>query len=177
MKAPQTGQYQTPCTTFTDSEDEDELGFVNERKCKPLEDPFNTKMAAAIKRFAPNAIYKSCDEIEYPQVDFNHLNSHFIKNIPEPKSYPINGCSSESEFYDKSNFGKRPTFWCNFPFGAKAGYDTNLGVVKVPDQPIFGYIYTEGHGFKIHAATPSSRASCTSSGAPHFKSRRGRAGG
>merc|ERR1719154_459998 len=30
MIAPQTGPYQTPCTTFTDREDEDELGFVNE---------------------------------------------------------------------------------------------------------------------------------------------------
>ena len=89
MKAPETGPCRTPCTTFEDSEDEDELGFVNERKCEPLEDPFNTKMVAAIQRFAPNAIYTSFKEVEYPQVNFNHLNSHFIKNIPKPQFYPI----------------------------------------------------------------------------------------
>ena len=83
----------------------------------------------------------------------------------------------EPKFYDISNFKERPTFWSsNYPFGAEAGYDTNVGVVKVPDQPIFGYIWTEG-SFKIHAAPPSSRATCTSSGAPGSKLRRGRAGG
>ena len=174
-KAPQTGPYRTPDTTFTDSGDEAELRIVNERKCKPLEDPFITKMAAAIKRFTPNAIYKSCKEVEYPQVDFNHLNSHFIKNIPKPQSYPIHGCSQETEFYDQSNFRKRPTFYNPFPFGSKEGYDTNVGVVKVPDQPIFGYIWSDGN-FKIFAAPPS-KATCTSSGAPGFKFRRGRAGG
>ena len=175
LKAPQTGPYQTPDTTFTDSEDEAELRNVNERKCEPLEDPFITKMAAAIKRFTPNAICKSCKEVEYPQVDLNHLNSHFIKNIPKPQSYPIHGCSQEPEFYDQSNFRKRPTFYNPFPFGADQGYDTNVGVVKVPDQPIFGYIWSDGE-FKIFAAPPS-RASCTSSGAIPRGQRRGRSGG
>ena len=86
---PQTCPYQTPCTTFMDTEDESDIEEVNERKCEPLEDPFNTKMVAAIQRFAPNAIYTSFKEVEYPQVNFNHLNSHFIKNIPKPQFYPI----------------------------------------------------------------------------------------
>ena len=111
-------------------------------------------MSAKVAALAPHATYKPVKEVEYPQVDFNHLNSHFIKNIPKPQSYPIHGCSKESEFYDKSKFGKRPTFWSFYPFGSVDGYDTNLGVVKVPDQPIFGYIWSEG-SFKIHAAPPS----------------------
>ena len=177
LKAPQTGPcHWTPCTTFTDSEEEEGIEMFNERKCEPKKDEFYTKMAAAIVRFAPDAIYKSrAAEVEYPQVDFNHLNSHFIKNIPKPQSYPIHGCSQEPEFYDRSNFQKRPTFYNSFPFGADQGYDTNVGVVKVPDQPIFGYIWSDGD-FKIFAAPPS-KATCTSSGAPGFKFRRGRAGG
>ena len=175
--APQTGPVRTPDTSFTDTEDESKIEEVNERKCEPQVDDFVSKMSAKVAALAPLATYKPVKEVEYPQVDFNHLNSHFIKNIPRPESYPIYGCSEDSEFYNKSNHGKRPTFFNSFPFGAKPGYDTNLGIVAVPDQPIFGYIWTEDHGFKIHAAPPSSRASCTSSGAIPRGQRRGRSGG
>ena len=69
-------------------------------------------MSAKVAELTPNAIYKlPVQEFEYSQVDFNHLNSHFMKNIPKPESYPIYGCSIESEFYDASNIKKRPTFW------------------------------------------------------------------
>ena len=175
--APKTGPVRTPDTSFTDTEDESDIEVVNERKCEPQVDDFVSKMSTKIAALVPLAIYKSCKEVEYPQVDFNHLNSHFIKNIPKPESHPMYGCSNDPEFYDKGNHGKRPTFFNSFPFGAKPGYDTNLGIVAVPDQPIFGYIWTENHGFKIHAAPPSSRASCTSSGAIPRGQRRGRSGG
>ena len=176
--APQTGPVRTTsCTSFSDAEDESEIEEVNKRKCEPQVDDFVSKMSAKVAALAPLATYKPVKEVEYPQVDFNHLNSHFIKNIPKPESYPIYGCSEDSEFYDISKHGKRPTFFNSFPFGAKPGYDTNLGIVAVPDQPIFGYIWTENHGFKIHAAPPSSRASCTSSGAIPRGQRRGRSGG
>ena len=176
--APKTGPVRMPDTSFTDTEDESDIEVINERKCEPKEDEFVSKMSANIAALVPLAIYRPpTKEVEYPQVDFNHLNSHFIKNIPKPESYPIYGCSEDSEFYEKSNHGKRPTFFNSFPFGAKQGYDTNLGIVAVPDQPIFGYIWTENQGFKIHAAPPSSRTSCTSSGATPRGQRRGRSGG
>ena len=175
--APEIGPYRTPCTSFTDTEDESELEEVNERKCQPEVDNFVSKMSARVAALAPLATYKPVKEVEYPQVDLNHLNSHFIKNIPKPCLYPILGCSDDPEFYARVDHRREiQNFFKEFPRGSEYGYSTNLGIVAVPDQPIFGYIWSGGE-FMIQAATPSSRASCTSSGAPTFKSRRGRAGG
>ena len=112
MTALEFGPVRTPCTSFTDTEDEFEIEEVNERRCQPEVDKFVSKMSAKVAELTPNAIYKPpVQEFEYSQVDFNHLNSHFMKNIPKPESYPIYGCSIESEFYDASNIKKRPTFW------------------------------------------------------------------
>ena len=115
MTALEFGPVRTPCTSFTDTEDEFEIE-VNERRCQPEVDKFVSKMSAKVAELTHNAIYiykPPVQEFEYSQVDFNHLNSHFMKNIPKPESYPIYGCSIESEFYDASNINikKRPTFW------------------------------------------------------------------
>ena len=40
MTAPEVGPIRMPCTSFTDTEDESEIGEINERKCKPKVDKF-----------------------------------------------------------------------------------------------------------------------------------------
>ena len=42
--------------------------------------------------------------------------------------------------------GCRRKFECLTPFGLKAAFDTNLGLVAVPEEPIGGYIYKSGTG-------------------------------
>ena len=69
------GPVRTPCTSFTDTEEESEIEEVNERKCEPRVDHFVSEMSAKVAALAPPATYKPVKEVEYPQVDFNHLNS------------------------------------------------------------------------------------------------------
>ena len=40
LTAVEVGPVRTPCTSFTDTEDESEIGEINERKCKPKVDKF-----------------------------------------------------------------------------------------------------------------------------------------
>ena len=168
--APKTGPVRMPDTSFTDTEDESDIEVINERKCEPKEDEFVSKMSANIAALVPLAIYRPPTKVEYPQVDLNHLNSHFIKNIPKPYLNPILGCSNDPQFYARVDH--RPgikNFYKEFPFGSEYGYDTNLGIVAVPDRPIHGYVWSGGE-WKVYASRPSPTL-------PDFKVRRGRAGG
>ena len=168
--APQTGPVRTPDTSFTTTDDESETEEVNERKCEPKVDNFVSRMSAKVAALAPLATYKPAKEVEYPQVDLNLLNSHFIKNIPKPDLLPILGCSNDLQFYARVDH--RPgikNFYKEFPFGSDYGYNTNRGIVAVPDHPIHGYVWSGGE-WKVHASLPSSTL-------PNFKVKRGRAGG
>ena len=48
LTAPEVGLIRTPCTSFTDTEDESEIEEVNERKCEPKVEVFVSKMSAKI---------------------------------------------------------------------------------------------------------------------------------
>jgi len=168
--APMTGPVRTPDTSFTDTEDESKIEVVNERKCEPQVDEFVAKMTANIAALVPLAIYRPPIKVEYPQVDLCQLNQHFLRNIPKPESFPILGCSNDLEFYARVDH--RPgikNFYKEFPFGSEYGYNSNLGIVAMPDHPIHGYVWSGGE-WKVHASLPSSTL-------PNFKVKRGRAGG
>ena len=137
---------------------------------EPKEDKFVSKMSGKAAALAPHATYKPVKEVEYPQVDLNHLNSHFIKNIPKPYLLPILGCSDDPKFYARVDHRQGiQNFYKEFPFGSKFGYRTNLGIVAVPDRPIHGYVWSGGE-WMVYASLPSSTL-------PDFKVRKGRAGG
>ena len=172
--APQTGPVRTPDTSFTDTEDESTIKVTNERKGEPKEDEFVYKMSANIAALVPLAIYRPHTKVEYPRVDLFQLNQHFLRNIPKPENFPIQGCSEDPGFYDRSRLTSETVRLCFFnphPFGSEYGYATNLGIVPVPEDPIHGYVWHGGQ-WTIYASLPSSSPPSS----PH-RSRRGRSGG
>ena len=60
------------------------------------------------------------------------------------------GAVKETEHDSRSQFTES-----KFPFGALPGFETSLGVVAVPEEPIGGYVYAGGAGdateWRLHA--------------------------
>ena len=102
-----------------------------------------------IKVPAPDNIYHT--------IDIFNVNQRFIENIPKPNSYPVLGVSQDPDFYHKSYGRDNPTksFLSSFPHGALSGYETNLGIVAPPTDPIHGYIWSDHfRSFVLHAVRP-----------------------
>ena len=100
--------------------------------------------------------------IQYPSIDLHSVNTRFIDNIPKPSLFPVHGVSPDPDFYHKwypSNepYKKIQKFREPYPFGAEYGYDTNVGVVLPSSDPIHGYIWVKGEGWKLHAVKPGER--------------------
>jgi len=99
-------------------------------------------------------------EVAVPRVDFAKVKPHLHKNLPKPNLYPVHSCSPDPKFYTDCHMvrhdahhqgcsgGCKPLFdMANVcPFGSLAGFETNLGVVPIPQAPIGGYIYKGGTG-------------------------------
>ena len=89
-----------------------------------------------------------------PHVNWRSLNPNQFKNLPQPSAFPVQGCSLDPDLYLK----KEPVYTQGYyrsrlvweissnPFGYKYGFNTNMGVVAVPDIPIHGYRCCEGSG-------------------------------
>ena len=137
-----------------------------------------------------------------PGIAFEKVNSGAIKRFPTPSKFPVMSASQDESFYEKPcdhsqfrinyntyNLEPHPCdCLANFekpnPFGSLPGYETNLGVVRVPSTPLYGYVWdTASSNWLLHAEVPQqgddsrhqdqrtpSRRSRTSSG-------RGRTGG
>ena len=97
-------------------------------------------------------------------------------SLPNPEHFPIHSASQDPNFYmdRKSYYG---TMSAEFdvgksPFGTIPGYNTTMGILPVPDQPMGGYIYClETNVWLLHATTvPTSRVRWGTA-------RRGRQGG
>ena len=84
----------------------------------------------------------------YPVIDWSKVNERFLKNLPTPGSFPIQGCSNFGEVAKKDHS-------CGLaPHGYKRGYLTNLGVVAPQeDQLAHGYVSTKD-GWVLHAQYP-----------------------
>ena len=107
-------------------------------------------------------LQEAAPEIEYPTIDLNRVNSRFIDNIPKPSLFPIHGVSSDPDFYHKwydSNepYKKIQKFRQPYPFGAEYGYETNVGVVLPSTEPVHGYIWCKGEGWRLYAVKPGDR--------------------
>ena len=98
-------------------------------------------------------------EVPIPRVDFSKVKPHLHRNLPKPTDHPVHSCSQDPKFYaecfrsDSHNIyyacGStpcKPKFDTTFPFGSLPGFETNLGIVAVPQAPIGGYIYAGGCG-------------------------------
>ena len=112
------------------------------------------EMTTRINLLAPDGKYKVTKPLKY-KVDFNKMNSHFIRNIPEPVFYPVLGCSQDPDFYRQEGMLTNPerNFYnkslenknYRYPHGGIYGYDTDVGIVPVPDEPIHGHVWKNGH--------------------------------
>jgi len=100
-------------------------------------------------------------EVAVPKVDFSKVKPHLHRNLPKPNLYPVHSCSPDPKFYTECYLvrhvdnhqgcagGCKPLFDANVsptPFGCLPGFETNLGVVSIPQAPIGGYIYKGGTG-------------------------------
>ena len=99
--------------------------------------------------------------ITYHTIDLQNVNARFIENIPKPTYFPIHGVSPDPDFYHKWYPSAEPykrdlKFLKPNPFGGAYGYQTNIGIVPPPTDPIHGYIWTEQYGgtFVLHAVKP-----------------------
>ena len=100
--------------------------------------------------------------IQYPSIDLHSVNTRFIDNIPKPSLFPVHGVSPDPDFYHKwydSNvpYKKIQKFLQMYPFGAEYGYETNVGVVLPSTEPVHGYIWCPGEGWKLYAVKPGER--------------------
>ena len=102
------------------------------------------------------------EEIIYHTIDLHNVNARFINNIPKPNRYPVLGVSNDPDFYHQwyqtgDPYKRSQKFLDPFPFGSEFGYETNIGIVLPPTDPIHGYIWSEKYGgtFVLHAVKPA----------------------
>ena len=126
-----------------------------------LEEKYNAKY----KPIAEGDIIYSA-EVPIPVVDFSKVKPHLHRNLPKPTNYPVHACSQDPKLYNGCNWlsqRQASGLWvpenhtceggCKSrfddgaaPFGHLPGFETNLGIVAVPQAPIGGYIYAGGCG-------------------------------
>ena len=110
-------------------------------------------------------------EIVYKTIDFSKVNVRNMANIPKPNYFPIHGVSNDPEFYKKTYWSKgfeydkkEMNFFKPSPYGSKYGYQTNDGIVPVPDAPVHGHVWSDHlHNWVLHAVHPDE---CSPTRAP-----------
>ena len=104
-------------------------------------------------------------EIVYKTIDFSKVNVRNMANIPKPNYFPIHGVSNDPEFYIKTYWSKgfeydkkEMNFFKPSPHGSIYGYQTNDGIVPVPDAPVHGHVWSDHlHNWVLHAIYPEER--------------------
>ena len=149
LRKPKTGP---PLPVSSSDEDEDDE-MSNVVSTKFIED-----MSAKIKLLAPDGVFKVARPVEY-KIDLSKVNYSFrVRNIPDPFLYPVLGCSQDPNFYDlkyrsksKRNYYTWDTESREYPHGGLYGYNTDVGIVPVPEEPVHGYVFKHGRGWVLHA--------------------------
>ena len=127
----------------------------------------------------------SSHKITRPKVAWHKVNPSALRRFTRPGMFPIMSVSPRPSFYGKScdcatnpvfktsvlatvhMLERRPgparlcpcptEFERDHPFGSLPGYRTNLGVVPIPDTPMFGHIWDhEVSDWVLHAEIPPS---------------------
>ena len=73
-----------------------------------------------------------------PTINLRDVNARALGNLPKPYKYPVQGCSQDPDHYTTTCYDYSNHFG---PIGWAFGYQTNNGIVAVPDQPVHGYIW------------------------------------
>ena len=130
-----------------------------EKKCDgevPTKDAdekkFISMMSASIQKLAPDSTYTVTRPRQY-RVDLSQVNSRFLGNIPRPKEYPTLGCMTEAESKEKILTGMG---WIQKPYRSQWqwGYMTDCGIVPVPEEPVYGHVWSPAARDWILHATP-----------------------
>ena len=98
--------------------------------------------------------------IRYKMIDFTKVNVRSLANIPMPKSYPVHGCALDPVLYDPVRMDKHGRYDSTLPchrdgtaHGFLYGYETDVGIVPVPDVPVLGHVWKDGK-WVLHAVDP-----------------------
>jgi len=84
------------------------------------------------------------------RVNWTALNPFQHRNLPKPTMFPVRSCSLDPQFYKRteqfyagSGHYRTVLSWeqpqHKYPFGHLYGFNTNMGIVAVPGQPMHGY--------------------------------------
>ena len=113
---------------------------------------FVSMMSATIQKLAPDSSYHVTRPRQY-RVDLSQVNSRFLGNIPKPKQFPTLGCMTEAESKEKILTGMG---WIQKPYRSQWqwGYMTDCGVVPVPEEPVYGHVWSDSTRDWILHATP-----------------------
>ena len=98
--------------------------------------------------------------IRYKSIDFTQVNVRSIANIPKPTSFPVHGCALDPELYNPVRMDKHGRYDSTLPchrngtaHGFLYGYETDAGIVPVPDIPVHGHVWKDGN-WVLHAVEP-----------------------
>jgi len=87
-----------------------------------------------------------------PSVNWSRLNKNFLKNLPTPHFFAIQGVSQDPSFYTstaKDYTGKTRLKFADAvelegaPFGELRGMRTSHGIICMPEGPVHGYVWSE----------------------------------
>ena len=149
-----------------DDEEEDSNEMRNETVPDVATEKFIEEMCNKLMSLAPNGEYKVAKPVKY-KIDLSKVNYSFrVRNLPDPFKFPIKGCSQDPNFYEikyrsenKRNYYTWDVESREYPHGYMYGYNTDVGIVPVPEEPVHGYVFKDGHGWILHAevddGTPS----------------------
>ena len=110
-------------------------------------------------------------QVAIPRIDFSKVKPHLHKKLPQPAPIAVQGCYQDpasSHRQEKcrlcswrlgdsngSSSAYNQYCKCGCPFGCLPGFNTSVGVVPVPKDPIGGYVYAGGTGdktvWRLHA--------------------------
>ena len=98
--------------------------------------------------------------VRYKCIDFTQVNVRSLANIPKPKGYPVHGCALDPELYNPVRMDKHGKYDSTLPchrngtaHGFLYGYETDVGIVPVPDIPVHGHVWKNGN-WVLHAVDP-----------------------
>ena len=103
-----------------------------------------------------------------PKIAWEKVNVGGLKKLPNPKKFPVLSASADPKFYvhncscDKTKEGilcscrmtgvDKAKYTQEFPHGYIYGFASNLGVVPVPDTPMFGHVWdVHSSSWLLHA--------------------------
>ena len=101
----------------------------------------------------------------YPEVCWERVSKGALRKIPTPSRFPVHSVSSDPAFYTNCKFEVPQNIYCSHkpaqfkkdnPFGFIWGFQTSLGIIKVPDEPVSGHVWDHVLGdWVLHAESPS----------------------